>query len=308
MDLSAAPPAALSPRFRTRRLSRCFGVEIEGVDLRREPADADIAEIRRLWNEHGLVLLRAQEFSLDQHIAFSRRFGVLDLNETLKPFRHAGHPELLVLSTIPVAGKPSVSENVGRHWHTDLSYTTRPPLGSLFHCHVIPEVGGDTVYASMTAAYDALSERFKTLIEGLEAVHDYMQVENMKKRDPALVAELRKLNPPVAQPLVRVHPETGRKALYLGEQVARRIVGMSEREGASLLAFLHQHAVDPLFTYRHRYRVHDLVLWDNRQLMHLALADFPAGAHRYCVRTTIVGTSCGRIVDAREQSPQVERK
>jgi len=294
MDLSESSKP-LSARFKTRRLSRVFGVEIEGLDLAKEVSDADIAEIRRLWNECGLVLLREQHFTMEQHIAFSRRFGTLDLNETLLPFRHAEHPELLVLSTIPVDGKPSKSENVGRHWHTDLSYTTRPPLGSLFHCHIIPEVGGDTVFASMTAAYDALSERYKTLIDGLEAVHDYMQVENMKKRDPALVAELRKLNPPVAQPLVRTHPETGRKGLYLGQQVARRIVGMSEEESASLLGFLHAHAVDPMFTYRHRYSVHDLILWDNRQLMHLALADFPPGAHRYCVRTTIVGTPSGRI-------------
>jgi len=297
MDLSATP-GPLSTRFKTRRLSRVFGVEIEGLDLAGKLSDDDIAEIRRLWNECGLVLLREQRFSMEQHIAFSRRFGTLDLNETLLPFRHAEHPELLVLSTIPVDGKPSKSENVGRHWHTDLSYTTRPPLGSLFHCHIIPEVGGDTVFASMTAAYDALSERYKQLIDGLEAVHDYMQVENMKKRDPALVAELKKLNPPVAQPLVRRHPETGRKGLYLGEQVARRIVGMSDEEGASLLGFLHAHAVDPMFTYRHRYRVHDLILWDNRQLMHLALADFPPGAHRYCVRTTIVGTPSGRVFEA----------
>lgn len=296
MDLSATPPA-LSKRFRTRRLSAVFGVEIEGLDLAGRVSDDDIAEIRRLWNECGLVLLRDQRFSMEEHIAFSRRFGTLDLNLTLLPFRHAKHPELLVLSTIPVDGKPSKSENVGRHWHTDLSYTTRPPLGSLFHCHVIPDVGGDTVFANMAAAYDALSEAFKQRIEGLEAVHDYMQVENMKKRDPAMVAELKKLNPPVAQPLVRVHPETGRKTLYLGEQVARRIVGMSEKEGAAILDFLHEHAADPLFTYRHRYRVHDLVLWDNRQLMHLALADFPPGAHRYCVRTTVVGSLSGRVLE-----------
>ncbi len=137
MELSATPPA-LSTRFRTRRLSAVFGVEIEDLDLRRELTDGDIAEIRRLWNACGLVLVRGQDFTIAQHIAFSRRFGTLDLNETLVPFRHAVHPELLVLSTIPIDGKPSKSENVGRHWHTDLSYTTRPPLGSLFHCHVIP--------------------------------------------------------------------------------------------------------------------------------------------------------------------------
>src|SRR5258705_1620907 len=183
MDLSATP-GRLSTRFKTRRLSRVFGVEIEGLDLAGKLSDDDIAEIRRLWNECGLVLLREQHFTMEQHIAFSRRFGTLDLNETLLPFRHAEHPELLVLSTIPVDGKPSKSENVGRHWHTDLSYTTRPPLGSLFHCHVIPEVGGDTVFANMAAAYDALSDTFKQRIEGLEAVHDYMKVANMQKPHP----------------------------------------------------------------------------------------------------------------------------
>lgn len=286
----------LTPLLQTRRLSHAFGVELLGLDLRAPLSDVAIAEIRRLWNTHGIVLIRGQDISVEQHVAFSRRFGELDLHETLKPFRHAAHPELLVLSTIPVDGKPSASENVGRHWHSDLSYTTRPPLGSVFHAQILPEVGGDTVFASMGAAYDALSEKMKSLIDDLAAVHDYMGVENMKKRDPALVAELRKANPPVAQPLVRVHEETGRKCLYLSEQMTKVIVGMSERESAPLLRFLFEHAVDPLFTYRHKWARHDLLLWDNRSTMHLALADFDPGAHRYCVRTTILGSPSGTIV------------
>ena len=290
-------PAA-TPTLRTRRLSHVFGVEIQGLDLRERLPDETIAAIRALWNQHGIVLLRGQDISLEQHIAFSRRFGELDLNETLKPFRHAEHPELLVLSTIPVNGKPSVSENVGRHWHSDLSYTTRPPLGSLFHAHILPEVGGDTVFASMGAAYDALSDKMKSLIEGLEAVHDYMGVENMKKRDPALVAQLRLANPPVSQPLVRVHEESGRKCLYLSEQMTKLIVGMTERESAPLLRFLFEHSVDPLVTYRHKWARHDLLLWDNRSTMHLALADFDTGAHRYCVRTTILGSPSGKVFGA----------
>ncbi|HZN24244.1 MAG TPA: TauD/TfdA family dioxygenase [Burkholderiales bacterium] len=201
-----------------------------------------------------------------------------------------------MLSTIPVNGKPSVSENVGRHWHSDLSYTKRPPLGSIFHALILPEVGGDTMFTSMHAAYDALSDTMKRLIEGLEAVHDYMGVENMKKRDPKLVAELREANPPIAQPLVRVHAETGRKALYLSEQMTKRIVGMTERESMPLLRFLFEHSVDPLFTYRHKWQRHDVIMWDNRSTMHLALADFAPGAHRYCMRTTIVGQPSGYVV------------
>jgi taurine dioxygenase len=285
-----------SPTLQTRRLSNAFGIEVLGVSLRDTLPDETIAEIRKLWNEYGIVLLRGQDITPAQLIAYSRRFGELDLHETLKPFRHPEHPELFVLSTIPVNGKPSVSENVGRHWHSDLSYTTRPPLGSIFHAQVLPEVGGDTMFTSMHAAYDALSEKMKQLIDGLEAVHDYMGVENMKKRDPKLVAELREANPPIAQPLVRVHPETGRKALYLSEQMTKRIIGMTERESMPLLRFLFEHSVDPLFTYRHKWEKHDVIMWDNRSTMHLALADFPAGAHRYCMRTTILGQPSGYVV------------
>src|SRR3954469_11802065 len=170
--------------LQTRKLSYAFGIEILGIDLKQELADDTIAQIRKLWNEYGIVLLRGQDITPQQLIAYSRRFGELDLHETLKPFRHPEHPELFVLSTIPVNGKPSVSENVGRHWHSDLSYTTRPPLGSIFHAQILPEVGGDTVFTSMRAAYDGLSQAMKNMIDPLWAVHDYMGVENMKKRDP----------------------------------------------------------------------------------------------------------------------------
>lgn len=282
--------------LRTRPITHVFGVEIIGLDLREPQLDETIAAIRDLWNRHGIVLLRGQDISNEQLIAFSRRFGELDRHETLKPFRHPEHPELFVLSTIPTDGKPSVSENVGRHWHSDLSYTLRPPLGSIFHARILPEVGGDTMFASMHAAYDSLSDTMKSLIEPLWAVHDYMQVENMKKRDPELVAQLRQANPPVAQPLVRVHGETGRKALYLSEQMTKRIVGMTEKESAPLLRFLFEHSVDPLHTYRHRWQPNDILMWDNRSTMHLALADFAPGARRYCVRTTILGEPSGYLV------------
>ena len=288
-------PSRLSATLGTRPLSHAFGVEIRGLDLSQPLADATIAEVRRLWNAHGIVLLRGQDITPQQLIDYSRRFGELDTHETVQPFRHPEHPELFVLSTIPVEGKPSVSENVGRHWHSDLSYTLRPPLGSIFHAQVLPEVGGDTMFASFAAAYDALSDTLKRMIEPLWAVHDYMGVENMKKRDPALVAQLRAANPPIAQPLVRRHPETGRLCLYLSEQMTKVIVGMTERESGPILRMLFEHCVDPLFTYRHQWARNDVIMWDNRSTMHLALADFAPGAHRYCMRTTILGTPSGYV-------------
>jgi taurine dioxygenase len=283
------------PKLKTRRLSNAFGIEIMDVDLRQQLDDATIASIRALWNEYGIVLFRGQDITADQLIAYSRRFGELDLHETVKPLRHQEVPELAVLSTIPVDGKPSPTEQVGRHWHSDLSYTTRPPLGSIFHAQILPEVGGDTLFTSTAAAYDALSDAMKKMIEPLWAVHDYMQVESMKRRDPAIVAQLGKNNPPVAQPIVRVHEETGRKTLYVGDQLTRRIVGMTERESAPLLKFLAEHMTDPLFTYRQKWQKNDLIMWDNRSTMHLALADFPPGTHRYCVRTTILGSPSGYL-------------
>jgi taurine dioxygenase len=279
----------------TRRLSNAFGIEILGLDLRQPLATGVAAEVRRLWNENGIVLLRGQEITPQQLIAYSRNFGELDLHETVKPFRHPDHPELFVLSTIPVDGKPSVSENVGRHWHSDLSYTLRPPLGSIFHAQILPDVGGDTVFTSTQAAYEGLSDKLKEVIEGLWAVHDYMGVENMKRRDPALVAQLKAANPPIAQPLVRPHSETGRKCLYLSEQMTSQIVGMSERESRPIMRMLYEHTVDPLYTYRHKWTKNDIIMWDNRSTMHLALADFAPGAHRYCMRTTILGQPSGYV-------------
>ena len=290
--------AADLPKLKTRRLANAFGVEIMDMDLRERLDDATIASIRALWNEYGIVLMRNQDITSGQLIEYSRRFGELDLHETVKPLRHSEIPELAVLSTIPVNGKPSPTEMVGRHWHSDLSYTTRPPLGSIFHAQILPEIGGDTLFTSTAAAYDALSDAMKKMIEPLWAVHDYMMVESMKRRDPAIVAQLGKSNPPVAQPVVRVHDETGRKTLYVGEQLTKRIVGMTERESAPLLRFLCEHMVDPLFTYRQKWRKNDLIMWDNRSTMHLALADFPAGSHRYCVRTTVLGSPSGYLYEA----------
>lgn len=281
--------------LQTRPIAHAFGVEVMGLDLAHDLPEDTIRQLRALWNTHGIVLLRGQEITPERLISFSRRFGELDRHETLKPFRHPEHEELFVLSTVAVDGKPSISENVGRHWHSDLSYTLRPPLGSIFHARVLPEVGGDTMFASMHAAYDSLSEAMRAMIDPLWAVHDYMMVENMKKRDPALVAQLRDANPPVAQPLVRVHEETGRKALYLSEQMSKRIAGMTEKESLPLLRFLYEHSVDPMHTYRHRWAANDILMWDNRSTMHLALADFAPGAARYCMRTTILGTPSGRL-------------
>lgn len=280
--------------WKTKRLTYKFGLEITGFDAREDASDESIARLSELWEKHGILLLRGQELSPAQLIEFSAKFGKLDRHEALAPFRHPEHDEIYLVSTIPVNGKPSPSENLGRHWHSDMSYTLEPPRGSLFHCHVVPEVGGDTMFANVEAAYEALSDRMKEMIEGLEVVHDFMALPLMKKRDPALVAELRRLNPPVIQPLVRVHPTTGRKSLYISEYLTTQIVGMTEKESKPILRMLFEHAIDPIFTYRHKYTRHDLVMWDNRNLIHVGVPDFEQGEARHFLRTTVLGVPCGR--------------
>lgn len=282
--------------LQTKRLTNKFGVEIAGLDLSKPIDDATIAEVWKVWNEQGLVLMRGQAITPDQHIAFSRRFGELDKHEALEPFRHPQYDEIFMVSTIPVNGKPSASENVGRHWHSDLSYTQHPAMGSLFHCQVVPDVGGDTLFANTVAAYDALSDKMKEVIDGLWGVHDYLATPTQKLKSPEVLARLRELHRPIAQPLVLTHPVTGRKALYIAETLITHFVGMTPEESQPLVRFLFNHTIDPLYTYRHKWTKGDFIMWDNRSLIHIALSDFEKGAHRLFFRTTILGEQRGEYV------------
>ena len=168
--------------------------------------------------------------------------------------------------------------------------------GALLLCREKPPVGGDTMFANLTLAYETLTPRIQALIEDLEAVHDASLIKGIEQRDPAIVAEMRRRNPPVAHPLVRAHPETGRKALLIGQRI-RGIVGLSEEEGASLLNLLNAHATAPELVYRHRWSLGDVVMWDNRCTMHVALSDFDQTKPRVLLRCSLQGERVtGRIM------------
>jgi taurine dioxygenase len=187
---------------------------------------------------------------------------------------------------------------VGRQWHSDLSTTLRPARGSLLRSVVIPPVGGDTMFTNMYLAYETLSEKMKAIVDPLHAVHDMTVARHSRGRDPADLAEVRKRNPPVAHPMVRVHPETGRKALYVSEMTTTGIVGLTDEEAEPLLGFLYRHCVQPEFTYRHKWQVDDLIAWDNRCTMHLALSDYDIEVPRRLYRTTLLGEPSGALVGA----------
>jgi taurine dioxygenase len=202
----------------------------------------------------------------------------------------------MVTNEPKVDGSPSDTKYTGRQWHSDMSFTTEPSLGSLLKSYAVPEVGGDTLFANMYLAYESLSAGMKKLIADLHGIHlsgtrklanDNTGIDRMQ--------EQKKLNPPVAQPVVRVHPETGRKALYIGEKV-KRFDGMTDEESRPLIDYLVRHATKPEFVYRHQWRKNDILVWDNRCTMHQALGDFDETQLRHMERTTVLGTPSGYVV------------
>lgn len=284
--------------FEIRPLSHALGAEILGLDLSATVDDETVAAIRAAWLDNNVVVIRGQDaMTPDRHIAFSRRLGELDDHRTVPRSRHPDYPEILAITNRPGAGgAPSPTRNTGRQWHTDLSYTTRPALGSLLHCHEIPKAGGDTMFANAYLAWETLSETMRGWLEGLEAVHDVTAIKSYRTRDPKDLEQVRRINPPVAQPVARVHPETGRKALYVTDSATTHFVGMTEEESRPILEFLFRHSVRDEFTYRHRWRVGDLLMWDNRCTLHRALMDYSHETdRRHMLRTTILGEPSGRL-------------
>ncbi len=284
--------------LKIRRLSYALGGEITGIDLREELDAQDVAEIRAAWADLGILLVRGQELTPAQHIAFSRRLGALDDHSALYKYRHPDYPEIFLISDkIKADGMVFETSKTGLRWHSDLSYTLRPAMGSLLYCVEIAEVGGNTEFTNCYMAYETLSDSFKKLIEPLRAIHDIRSglqaTENV--RNPESTAALKKLNPPVVHPIVFLHPETKRKAIYVSEHSSTRIVGMSLEESNAILQFLFRHSVRPEFTYRHQWRPNDLVMWDNRCVMHKALMDRLPGTVRHMHRTTILGEQRGEL-------------
>jgi taurine dioxygenase len=277
-----------------RPLSYALGAEIQGVDLSQPPSNSEFDQIHRTFLEKGILLFRKQKITREQHIAFSRRFGELDRHDSLPRDRHPDYPELLLVTNIPEKdGAPSASKYTGQLWHSDLSFTLEPSMGSLLRGITIPPVGGDTMFTNMYAAYDALSDGMKKMIEPLHGIHTgkrkLLDIHAEHGREQA------KLNPPIAQPLVRVHPETGRKALYIGEKVSC-LVDMTEEESKPIIDYLVRHATRPQYVYRHQWQTDDIILWDNRCTMHIALGDYPEGEIRHLERTTVKGTPSGHYL------------
>jgi taurine dioxygenase len=268
-----------------------LGAEITGLDLSQPLADDDFKRIHRAHLDHHVIVFREQRITPGQHIEFSRRFGPLQIH-VLHQFQLSGHPEILIVSNVMENGKPIGLGDAGHFWHSDLSYKETPSLGSLLHAQELPAEGGDTLFANMHLAWDTLPQALRDAVEGRFAEHTYLaKYAELQKRSPwrpNLSAEQIAQVKPVVQPIVRTHPETGRRALFVSEHFTTRVIDMPEDESRDLLQALFDHSVREEHLYRHQWREHDLVFWDNRSLMHLA-AGTPDHLRRKMYRTTIEG-------------------
>ncbi|MBL8663622.1 MAG: TauD/TfdA family dioxygenase [Candidatus Odyssella sp.] len=268
-------------------ISPVMGAEVQGVDLA-APMDAPaFAAIRAAFNRHGLLRFPAQTLDEAALVAFSRRFGELQIH-VLDEYRHPRFPEIYVLSNVDRA----TGETTGRHpdlgtlvWHSDLSFQRRPALATILYGIAVPKAGGETLFADLAAAYDALDGALKRRIAGLRAIHD-LDHSRQRAGAPPMTAAQRAEAPPVDHPLVRTHPETGRKGLYISHHIAR-IEGLPEAESRALLGELMAHATGERFVYANRWRSGDVVMWDNRLTMHRA-TEYDAARERRVIHRTVV--------------------
>jgi taurine dioxygenase len=270
-------------------LAYALGAEVAGLDLSRELDDLTVKELREAWLRHLVLVFRGQDLDDRQQIAFTSRFGEVERAPVKRAAARQGSPEI-----VDIRGEM----NIGRNWHADGVYTLRPTTGSVLYCTAIPDAGGDTWFTSMYLAYETLSERLARVVGELEVVNDVLHSGTVARLMSAeQLAQTRAELPPVVQPAVRVHPETGRRALAVSEGFSCRFDGMTEKESQGLLQYLFAHSTRPEFTFRHKWRPGDVVMWDNRCTMHLAPADYDRAQPRVMRRTTLAGEPRGRIAD-----------
>jgi taurine dioxygenase len=266
-----------------RPIAGSLGAEIDGVDLSAEVSELTVAEIRRAWLEHLVVFFRDQDLDLEAFHVFAQRIGVPVTYPFVKGFDD--FPEI-----IAIAKYPGETTNFGGIWHSDTAYLERPPMGTMLLAREVPPFGGDTMWANMYDAYEALSPGMRSMLDGLRAVSSSALADVSKTREDRLRDQDAQSDQEyVAEhPVVRTHPETGRKALYVSAAHTQRFVGMTVEESRPLLEFLFQHSVRPEFTCRFRWEVGSLALWDNRCAMHNPINDYH-GHTRILHRITLAG-------------------
>ena len=273
--------------IRTQPLCGAIGAEIYDVDIARGVSEAQFAEIRRAYHQYGVIFFRDQELTPEQHIAFARLWGGINVNRFFQPVD--GYPEIA-----EVRKEPGHKNNIGGSWHTDHSYDDAPAMGSILYAREVPELGGDTLFASMYLAYETLSAGLKRALSGLSAVHSSRHVFGAGALGDSDASD-RLGNPDLAvqdvvHPVVVRHPDTGRCVLYVNPEFTVRFEGWTVEESRPLLDYLCRHASRPEFTCRFQWRKGSIAFWDNRATWHRALNDYQ-GERRLMHRVTVAGVA-----------------
>jgi taurine dioxygenase len=278
----SAAAAAVAP-FRIERLGASLGAEILGLDLKAPVAEDTFKAFEAALVVHKVLVLRDQHLTTEQHVRFSRMFGDLEVH----PMRPQGEfPEILALDNDK--DNPVLSTDV---WHSDTTFRTNPTKYTILRCQIMPELGGDTLWANMEAAYEGLSEIFRGMIADLRAVHDFQNFRVLFKNtaeDRAKLHRMEDMFPNPSHPVVRTHPVTGRKSIYVNAQFTLRIEGMEPTESRAILDVLFAQARVPEYQFRLRWAPGMIVFWDNRSTQHYAANDYYP-ARRRMERTAVVG-------------------
>ena len=268
------------------QLTPFLGAEVLNVDLSTEIDDDTFAVIHEAFVTHSVLIFRNQKLSPQNMIDFSQRFGPLMIH-VLKDSLLEGLPEIYKLSNRKTNGKPDGRAYAGQYWHSDLTYESRPSLGSLLYGIEVPEVGGDTLFSSTAHAYDTLSPTMQKIISGFTAEHLFAHAFRQDINRAARGGDPLKEKPAVNHPVVRPHSVTGRKSIFVNEGFTVRINELNSSESKIFLKFLFEHMTRPEVILRHHWQAGDAVLWDNRSLIHRGVNDYDDTAIRHMHRTTI---------------------
>ncbi len=271
--------------MKVNQLTQTIGAEISEVNLG-TLSENEIAEIKEAWLDHKVLVFRNQNITVEQHIAFGRHFGELEIH----PFADnlEAHPEVIVLEA--GGDSPRQSYNAAKDWHIDVSFREKPPMGSILRGKVIPESGGDTHFSNSSAAYENLDPEIKARVDGLFAVNDYTKMFGPATRFNSQESHEENIKeyPPVLHPVIRTHPETGKRSIFTNNFFTSHIDGVDEEESELLLGILAEAINDPSVQFHVQWEPETFVMWDNRCVHHVATDDF-LPLFRRMERVTISG-------------------
>lgn len=276
--------------MKAQALSPLIGAEVRGVDLETLD-DAAFVAVNELFLKHQLLVFKDQQLSPEGQLRFSRRFGELDIH-VLAQYNHPEYPEIFVLSNEVKNGVPAGIADGGSYWHSDFAFRECPAKATILNAQTIPPEGGNTLFINMYRAYDTLDDAIKAQLDGLKAVHRYRPRSSRADEGTRVVMDAAQLaeTPDVEHPIARTHPETGRKALYVHPGMTAEVAGWGAEDSRELLERLFAHCTQPESQYALQWSPGDVVMWDNRCVMHKATTrELPASLRRTIYRTTVMG-------------------